>query len=114
MTEILLASLIGLFTTSSAMAGTAIGLYCPLSKRSLACILAFAAGALISALAIDLAYHGAVHLHHIGFSHRLSWAFIGGGFLAGAVIYYSASRYLETKGAAIRRVTGHTFSMISR
>ena len=84
------------------MAGTAIGLYCPLSKRSLACILAFAAGALISALAIDLAYHGAVHLHHIGFSHRLSWAFIGGGFLAGAVIYYSASRYLETKGAAIR------------
>jgi zinc transporter ZupT len=102
MNEVLLASLIGLATTSSATLGTAIGLYCPLSKRSLACVLAFAAGALISALAIDLAYHGAVRLHHIGFSHRLSWAFIGGGFLAGAVIYYSASRYLETKGAAIR------------
>ena len=102
MNEILLASLIGLATTSSAMAGTAIGLYCPLSKRSLACILAFAAGALISALAIDLAYHGAIHLHHAGFSQRSSWAFIGGGFAAGAVIYYCASRYLEKKGAAVR------------
>jgi len=102
MNDILLASLIGLGTTSSAMAGTAIGLYCPLSKRSLACILAFAAGALISALAIDLAYHGAVHLHHAGFSQRSSWAFIGGGFAAGAVIYYCASRYLEMKGAAVR------------
>jgi hypothetical protein len=102
MNEILLASLIGLATTSSAMAGTAIGLYCPLSKRSLACILAFAAGALISALAIDLAYHGAVHLHDRGFSPRSSWAFIGGGFAVGAVIYYWASRYLEKKGAAVR------------
>jgi zinc transporter ZupT len=102
MNEILIVSLVGLATTSSAMLGTAIGLYCPLSKRSLACILAFAAGALISALAIDLAYNGAVHLHHIGFSHPLSWAFVGGGFAAGAVIYYCASRYLEKKGAAIR------------
>jgi zinc transporter ZupT len=102
MNEILIVSLVGLATTSSAMAGTAIGLYWPLSKRSLSCILAFAAGALISALAIDLAYHGAVHLHDVGFSQRSSWAFIGGGFAAGAVIYYWASRYLEKKGAAIR------------
>ena len=61
MNEILLASLIGLATTSSAMAGIAIGLYCPLSKRSRACILAFAAGASISALAIDLAYPANSH-----------------------------------------------------
>src|SRR5262249_40444219 len=37
-----------------------------------------------------------------GFSQRFSWAFIGGGFAAGAVIYYCASRYLEKKGAAVR------------
>ena len=84
------------------MAGAAIGLYSPLSKRSLACILAFAAGSLISALAIDLAYQAAVHLHHNGFSPRFAWAFVGGGFACGAVIYYSASRYLEQKGGAIR------------
>ena len=102
MNEILLVALVGLATTSSAMAGAAIGLYCPISKRSLSCILAFAAGSLISALAIDLAYHGAVHLHHNGFSPRLSWAFVGGGFAVGAVIYYFASRYLEKRGAAVR------------
>jgi zinc transporter ZupT len=102
MNEILVVSLLGLATTSSAIAGAAIGLYYPISKRSLACILAFAAGALISALAIDLAYQGAVHLHHAGFSQRSAWAFVGGGFAAGAVIYYCASRYLEKKGAAVR------------
>jgi len=68
MNELLIVALVGLATTSSAMAGTAIELYWPLSKHSLACILAFAAGALISALAIDLAFHGAVHLHYAGFS----------------------------------------------
>jgi zinc transporter ZupT len=102
MKEVFIVSLFGWATTSSAMAGTAVGLYSPLSKRSLGCILAFAAGALISALAIDLAYEGAVHLRHIGFSRGLSWAFIGGGFAAGAVTYYLASRYLEKKGAAVR------------
>jgi hypothetical protein len=39
MNEVLIVSLVGLATTSSAMAGTAIGLYWPLSKRSLACTL---------------------------------------------------------------------------
>ena len=68
MNEVLIVARVGLATTSSAMAGTAIELYWPLSKHSLACILAFAAGALISALAIDLAFHGAVHLHYAGFS----------------------------------------------
>jgi zinc transporter ZupT len=102
MSQIFLVSLIGLATTSSAMLGTAVGLYFPLSKRALSCILAFAAGSLISALAIDLAYHGALHLHRNGFSPQLAWAFVGGGFAVGAAIYYSASRYLEKKGAAIR------------
>jgi zinc transporter ZupT len=51
-----MASLLGLGTTSSSMLGAAIGLYLPISKRLLACLLAFAAGSLISALAIELAY----------------------------------------------------------
>jgi hypothetical protein len=71
MNEVLLASLVGLATTSSAVAGSAIGLYCPLSKRSLACILAFAAGALISALTIDPSYEGAAQTacHDTGTTH---------------------------------------------
>ena len=100
--EIIAVALIGLGTTSSSMAGAAIGLYLPLSKKLLACILAFAAGALISALAIDLGYEGAIELRHAGFSSRAAWAFIGGGFAIGAVVYYLASLYLEKRGAAVR------------
>jgi hypothetical protein len=51
-----MASLLGLATTSSPLLGVAIGLYVPFSKRPLACLLAFAAGSLISALAIELGY----------------------------------------------------------
>jgi zinc transporter ZupT len=87
------------------MLGAAIGLYVPFSKRPLACLLAFAAGALISALAIELAYEGAQSLHHQGYHARAAWAFVSAGFAAGAIIYYSASLFLEKKGAAVRYVT---------
>jgi hypothetical protein len=103
--QVAIASLLGLATTSSSMLGAAIGLYVPFSKRPLACLLAFAAGSLISALAIELAYEGAQSLHHQGFNARAAWAFISAGFAFGAVIYYSASISLEKKGAAVRYVT---------
>ena len=103
--ELAMASLLGLGTTSSALLGAAIGLYAPFSKRPLACLLAFAAGSLISALAIELAYEGAQALHHQGYNARAAWAFVSAGFAAGAIIYYSASLSLEQKGAAVRYVT---------
>jgi CRP-like cAMP-binding protein len=68
----------------------------------LACVLAFAAGALISALAIDLAFEGAQELHRQGFDANASTAFIGCGFALGSVIYYFTSLFLDQKGAAIR------------
>jgi zinc transporter ZupT len=97
-----IAALLGLGTTSSAIGGAAIGLYLPLPKRAMACLLAFAAGALISALAIELAFQGAQALHRQGFSRELAWAFVGGGFAVGAVFYYYASLFLEKNGAAVR------------
>jgi CRP-like cAMP-binding protein len=103
--ELVMASVLGLATTSSSLLGAAIGLYVPFSKRPLACLLAFAAGALISALAIELAYEGALALHHEGFNTRAAWAFVSAGFAVGAIIYYSASIFLEKKGAAVRYVT---------
>src|SRR6187200_3722693 len=87
MKEILLASLLGLATTSSAMIEVAVGLYVPISKRLLGCILAFASGGLISALAIELAFNGAVQLHHLGFSVGAAWSLVGSGFAIGAIIY---------------------------
>jgi CRP-like cAMP-binding protein len=103
--EVAVVSLLGLGTTSSAIGGAAIGLYLPLSKRLLACILAFSAGALISALAIELAYEGAQELHRQGFTTRLAWAFVGGGFAIGAIFYYCASLFLEKNGGAVRYQT---------
>src|SRR5471030_1759462 len=103
--QLAMASLLGFGTTSSSLLGAAIGLYVPFSKRPLACLLAFAAGSLTSALAIELAYEGAQALHHQGFNARAAWAFVSAGFAAGATIYYSASLFLEKKGAAVRYVT---------
>src|SRR5450631_1352308 len=103
--QLAMASLLGFGTTSPSMLGVATGLYVPFSKRPLACLLAFAAGSLISALAIELAYEGAQALHHQGFDARAAWTFVSAGFAAGAIIYYSASLFLESKGAAVRYVT---------
>jgi CRP-like cAMP-binding protein len=105
LTELGIVALIGLVTTSSCILGVAVGLYAPLSKRALACVLAFAAGALIGALAIELAFEGAEALHRQGFGAQSAWAFVGGGFAIGAVTYYAASLFLEQRGAAVRYPT---------
>lgn len=100
--QLAMVSLLGLATTSSSLLGAAIGLYLAISKRLLACLLAFAAGSLISALAIELAYEGALSLHHQGFDARAAWAFVSSGFAVGAVLYYATSLFLEKRGAAVR------------
>src|ERR1700754_3970555 len=100
-----MASLLGLATTSSSLLGAIIGLYLPFSKRPLACLLAFAAGSLISALAIELAFESAQSLHQQGFNAHAAWAFVSAGFATGAIVYYWTSLFLEKKGAAVRYVT---------
>src|SRR3977135_106153 len=100
--SLLAACLLGLATTSSSLIGAALGLYARLSERWLACVLGFAAGALISALAIELAFESAATLHAWGFGIEAAWSFVGGGFAIGALIYYRAALFLEKKGAAVR------------
>jgi CRP-like cAMP-binding protein len=100
-----LAALLGLATTSSSLVGAGLGLYVALSKRLLACVLAFAAGSLIAALAIELAYEGAQQLRGQGFGTQPAWGFIGGGFALGATLYYAAALFLERRGAAVRYPT---------
>jgi CRP-like cAMP-binding protein len=103
--EIVIVSLLGFLTTSSSIVGAALGLFTPLSRRMLACVLAFAAGALISGLAIELAFKGAQELHKQGFNANAAWSFIGSGFAVGSIIYYFTSLFLDQKGAAIRYPT---------
>jgi zinc transporter ZupT len=99
---LLAACSLGLVTTSSSLLGAALGLYARISEKGLACVLGFAAGALISALAIELAFEAAQTLHSQGFNAHAAWAFVGGGFALGALIYYRAALFLEGKGAAVR------------
>jgi CRP-like cAMP-binding protein len=101
-TQIVVVSLLGLAVTSSNMIGAALGLYLRPSKRLLSCILAFAAGALITALAVELGYESALHLHGMAFTTESAWLFVGGGFAVGAIFYYVIALFLEDEGAAIR------------
>ena len=94
--------LLGLVTTSSVMLGAVLGLYLPFPKKLLAGVLAFAAGSLIAALAIELGFEGAYDLVRHGASVRSAWVSIAGGFAVGAVIYYVTSLFLEQNGGALR------------
>lgn len=98
-------AILGFIASGSYLIGLGFGLYMPLSKRLLGAILAFASGALICALAINLAFSTAVKLHNTGYSLHGAWGTVGGGFAIGAVAYYLLSLGLEKKGAAIRYPT---------
>lgn len=100
--DLLAVGLIGFMTTASVLVGAYVGLYFTLPERLLSTILAFAAGSLIAALAIELSFEGAVALEHQGFSIRVSWLYMAGGFLLGAILYYVASLFLDSHGAALR------------
>jgi CRP-like cAMP-binding protein len=109
-----LVALVGLFTTSAVIIGATIGLYLPLSKKVLAFILAFASGVLMASLTIELAFHAAEELHHKGFDLPAAWAFVGCGFVAGVVVYYFATRFLDRRGAAVRSATRFREYMLER
>ncbi len=57
--RVLSASALAFAAMSALIAGTIIGIYGRPSQRTNAIIMAFGTGALIQALAIELAYHGA-------------------------------------------------------
>jgi zinc transporter ZupT len=93
-------SLIALAMNSAVLAGATIGLFIPSFKRSFAWILAFAAGALISAVMIKLAYQAAQKPDQ-DLDTSSAWVFIAGGLVFGAVAYFWAARFLDRKGAVV-------------
>jgi CRP-like cAMP-binding protein len=88
---------------TSLIVGSVIGVYVKPSQRTNAVIMAFGTGALIQALALELAYEGAERLvHHAHLDGVSSWLWVAGGFVAGGTMYYVANLILEQRGAAMR------------
>ena len=83
--------------------GVLIGIYGRPSQRTTAIVMAFGTGALIQALAIDLAFEGANRLiHEISFTGVEAWGLVSLGFFVGGMVYYLTNKALEEQGAAIR------------
>lgn len=101
--RVLLASGFAVVSMVSMLIGTAIGVYAKPTQRTNAIIMAFGTGALIQALAIELALKGARRLTNTAmFSGIDAWSWVASGFVIGGLIYYLVNKWLENKGAAIR------------
>ncbi len=101
--RILGAVLLATLAMLSLLVGVGIGLFAKPSRRTNAIIMAFGTGALIQALALELAFEGAERLirenHLSGFA---SWLWVATGFVLGGIVYCLGDRWLEQYGAALR------------
>jgi CRP-like cAMP-binding protein len=87
----------------SLLIGVAVGLFRTPSQRGTAIIMAFGTGALIQALALELAFEGAERLMvESQLGGITSWLWVAAGFTVGGVLYYLGDRRLERYGAALR------------
>jgi len=101
--RILSAATLAAVSMVSMIIGTVVGVYAKPSQRTNAIVMAFGTGALIQALAIELALKGAHRLKTVAMmSGTDAWIWVSTGFIAGGLIYYLANKWLEKKGAAIR------------
>ena len=88
--RILGAALLATLAMTSLLIGVVIGLYGRPSRRTNAIIMAFGTGALIQALALELAFEGAERLiEEAHLSGLVSWCWVAAGFVLGGVFLYS-------------------------
>lgn len=97
------AVLLATLAMTSLLVGVAVGLFRTPPPRTNAIIMAFGTGALIQALALELAFEGAERLMTEGHLGGIaSWLWVATGFTIGGVLYYLGDRRLERYGAALR------------
>lgn len=102
-TRIMLAAGLAAVSMMSLIIGTAVGVFAKPPQRITAIIMAFGTGALIQALAIELALEGALRLtEEEKMSGGYAWFWVASGFVLGGLVYYLINKWLEKKGAAIR------------
>lgn len=96
--------IIGIIATVSLPIGAALGIYLNVSKKFVAIVMAFGAGALIQALAVELAFGSAQHLIVGEKMHWLAgWGWVASGFVVGGLVYSGANYLLDNMGAAMRK-----------
>lgn len=101
--RILGAVLLATLAMLSLLVGVGIGLFAKPSQRTNAIIMALGTGALIQALALELAFEGAERLRlEAHLSGLASWFWVASGFTLGGILYYLGDRRLERYGAALR------------
>ena len=101
--RVLTASTMAVVAMTSLMLGAAIGISAKPSPKTVAIIMAFGTGALIQALALELAYEGAERLiHEAHLDGVTGWMWVAAGFVFGGVTYYLASRWIDQRGGALR------------
>lgn len=109
------AALLAIGSMLSMIVGVALGTYSKPSHRIIANIMAFGTGALIQALAIQLALVGASHLMEaMQYPGWLAWLTVSGGFISGGLGYYLGNRALEKRGAAIRHPALAKFYLLNK
>lgn len=99
-----LAVLLVLGATAALPLGAALGVYLRPSHRLVAAVMAFGSGALIEALAVDLAFEGAERLireHAMG--PVAAWIYVAAGFLVGGLAFYMTNRQLDQRGGHLRK-----------
>ena len=101
--QIVGATVVGLISVSSLFAGGWLGFAYKPPQRVSAIIMAFGTGALIEAVALDLAYSSAQRLIQLqNIPGYLSWFWVAAGFVGGGMLYYVGNRFLDARGAALR------------
>jgi CRP-like cAMP-binding protein len=101
--RVLSAASLAFLAMTALIAGTFVGIFSRPSQRTNAIIMAFGTGALIQALAIDLAYHGANRLiEKLNYTGIDAWLLVSLGFILGGLAYYLINKTLEKQGAAMR------------
>jgi CRP-like cAMP-binding protein len=103
--RVAIAALLAAIAMSSVVIGAWLGLTFKASDKLIANILAFGSGALVNALAVDLAFGTTQHLVNSGVPNIRAWAIVAGGFIAGGLIYYICNKLVDKFGGSARHKT---------
>ena len=110
--RVFVAAALAAVAMSSVVIGAWFGLTFRAGEKLIANILAFGSGALVNALAVDLAFSTTQHLVNEGIPNMTAWMTVAGGFFAGGLVYFFSNRLVVKFGGAARhKTTARAFAL---